>query len=676
MNRFKTSLLLVFLLCNILSISASDFDIIYNRMYNEYISNPSTGNVEDIMKRTTKDGSIFGINYKATDGSPRIHLPMLITLAAAYKNPENKYYRNTDVKNTYLAALRFWVETNNNATNWWFRFIPYPKELSKSVILMRDEIKGDKNLFDKTVAYLRWSYESAKPSHMTGANGCDIIMGSIAASVISENHEQMLDFKNKMTELFSIQINEGIEADYMYGQHSGSGRQLYLTNYGKEYINSVLYYFEFCNKTQYASSGLNLLEDFYINGIQWIFYSKNYDPNHAGRFNTSDKFYGQFESMTNRILKLNTARKTEIKKVYDRIRGENSLTGNRMFWRVDYMIPRRANYMVSSRMSSTRTVGAEAGNGDGEFNYYSGNGTNYIFHTGSEYNGDYFKNFNNRQFPGITAEQDNDPLPIPEWGVGGGNGNAFAGGVSDSTYGACAMLLDRRQLKAHKAWFYFEDEFVCLGAGITQNNGKANVYTTLNQCNASGSVQYASGGKTKNLKETSTIKQPEWILHGKIGYFNLDKNAGFVIACDTSLFSANINHGTNPKNATYAYLVKPGVKSGGDADKYFKSLPVSILSNTEDIQAVRHNTLKITQVIFYTASKLNLNNNTSITVNAPCALMWNEISDKISVANPKGESDDIATLKVSVSKNNQISEIDFQLPQVVKAGSTVTSILK
>lgn len=676
MNRLKTILLTIFLLWNVLSISASDFDIIYERMFNEYITNPSVGNVEDVLKRTMQDGSIFGINYKALDGSPRSHLPMMISLAAAYKNPENKYYRNTDVKNKYLAALRFWVETDNKATNWWFRYIPYPKELSKSVILMRDEIKADKALFDKTVAYLRWSYESANKNHMTGANGCDIIMGSLAASVISENHEQMLDFKHKMNELFSIQVNEGIEADYMYGQHSGSGRQLYLTNYGKEYINSVLYYFEFCNKTLYSSTGLNLLEDFYINGIQWIFYSKNYDPNQAGRFNTSDKFYGQFESMTNRILKLNTARKAEIKKVYDRIRGENSLTGNRMFWRFDYMIHRRANYMISSRMSSTRTVGSEAGNGDGEYNYYSGNGTNYIFHTGTEYNGEYFKKFNYRQFPGITAEQDNAPLPITDWGVGGGNGNAFAGGVSDSTYGACAMLLDRRQLQAHKAWFYFDDEFISLGAGINQTTGNANVYTTMNQCNTAGSVQYAAGGKTKNLKEKATLKQPEWVLHGKIGYFNLDKNTEFVVACDTNLFSANINHGTNPTNGTYAYVVKTGVKSGGEATKYFNNLPISILSNTENIQAVRHNSLKITQVIFYTAGKLDLNNGNTISVDAPCTLMWNETTDKISVANPKGESDDRAEIKITVTKNNHRSEINFELPQGVKAGSTVAAKLQ
>ena len=170
-----------------------------------------------------------------------------------------------------------------------------------------------------------------------------------------------------------------------------------------------------------------------------------------------------------------------MKQALQHIGGDNSLTGNRMFWRFDYMVHRRNNYMPSSRMTSTRTVGNEAGNGDGEFNYYASNGVNYLFVTGHEYDGNFFKIFNTRQYPGITAEQDNDPLPIPDWCEGGNNGNCFAGGVSDSLYGTCGMILDRRGLQAHKAWFYFDEEFVCLGAGICNAKGNAEVFTTLNK---------------------------------------------------------------------------------------------------------------------------------------------------------------------------------------------------
>jgi chondroitin AC lyase len=671
MNNLKSIFISVIVFVNVVASNASDFKTIYDRMYFEYLSNPSSSSVETVLNNMKEDGSFFGINYKITDGSPRNHLVWLATLAAASKSPENKYYGNNVVINKYQLGLKFWLDTNHNASNWWYRYIAYPKELTKSVILMMDEIKTDKILFSNTIKYLRWSYETSDASRMTGANGCDIIMGSMAASVMTENHEQMVEYKAKMVDLLSMHEKEGIEADYLFAQHSGNGRQLYLANYGKEYINSALYYFEFCNNTQYNSSGISLLEDFYIKGIQWIFFSKNYDPNNAGRYNTSDKYYGQFESMTNRLLKLNTPRKAEIKKVYERIKGENSLTGNRMFWRFDYMINRRANYMVSTRMTSTRTVGAEAGNGDGEFNYYSGNGTNYIFFTGKEYNGEYFRQFNNRQFPGITAEQDDEILPIPNWGAGGGNDNSYAGGVSDSTYGACGMILQRRGITAHKSWFYFDDEFVCLGAGINQSNGKALVYTTINQCNRAGSVQYSVGGKTAGLKDAKSINNLDWVLHGKIGYFNLEPNSDFELAIDTSLFSANLNHGKNPTDKTYAYVVKPGINSS-DASKYIKNIPIQIVSNTENIQAVKHQNLHIIEVIFYKAGTLKIDDGRTLTVDKPCALLWNVDIGEITVANPYCESNNPTEIQVFVFLNNSSTNLIFKMPMGLKSGSSVT----
>jgi len=655
---------------------ANDFKKIYNRMYNEYLNNPSKSSVESLLKKMNTNGSFTDINYAAKDGSPRKHVQNLITLAGAFESPENAYYAKDEVRSAYMRSLNFWIDTNNEATNWWYRYIPYPKELSKSVILMSAEIKQEKLLFDKTIKYLQWSYDNSDAGRLTGANGADIVMGSLTASILTENDKQMMIYKNKMTELLTIQPVEGIQPDYLFAQHCGKGRQLYFTNYGKEFVNSVMYYLEFCDGTKYQTPGVDLLQDLFINGVQWIFYSRHYDPNNAGRYNSSEQYYAAVKALADRLQKLKVTKKDEIQSVCKRIGGENSLSGNRMFWRFDYMINRRANFYVSTRMSSTRTVGAEAGNGDGEFNFYSGNGTNYLFVTGKEYDGNYFKKFNNRQFPGITAEQDNEKLPIPNWGEFGNNGNAFAGGVSDSTYGACAMILDRRGLQAHKGWFYFDDEFVCLGAGITRNNGKADVYTTLNQTNYEGKLQYSTAGKTENLKEGKTLPSPDWMQYGSTSYFNLQPKSEFVVSLDTALFSLNINHGFNPQNGSYAYLVKPGMNQTADADKYQKNIPVKILSNTTDIQAVEHSGLKLVEVIFYNAGTLKTPNGDAITVDTPCALMWNGAAGKISVANPYCETKNPATIKVNLQTQGKTSELVFNMPQNEFAGRSVSKILK
>ena len=477
-----------------------------------------------------------------------------------------------------------------------------------------------------------------------------------------------------MTELLTIQQVEGIQPDYLFAQHCGKGRQLYFTSYGKEFVNSVMFYLEFCDKTKYQTQGVELLQDLFINGVQWIFYNKHYDPNNAGRYDSSDQYYNQIKGLAERLQKLNCSKKTELKKACTRIIGENSLEGNRMFWRFDYMINRRTTYFTSTRMSSTRTVGAEAGNGDGEYNFYSGNGTNYLFVTGKEYGGNYFKKFYNRQFPGITAEQDNDKLPIPNWGENAGNGNAFAGGVSDSTQGACAMILDRRGLHAHKAWFYFDTEYVCLGAGITETEGKADVYTTINQTNPDGKVQFSQDGNQQTLKGELVTKGVNWVYHGKTAYFSLDPSAEFRLDCDTSLFSLNINHGTNPQNKTYAYLVVPGLQSASEAAGYQPA--VKILFNSVQIQAVQHEKSGLTEIIFYEPGTLKLADGESVTVDFPCAVLWNKAMNRLHIANPRCESENPKELRLKVFSNNKNSEFKISLPQGLKAGSSQSVNIK
>ena len=653
---------------------ASDFTTIYKRMYNEYLTNPSKSAVEGLLKKMNDDGSFPDINYQAKDGSPRKHVLNLISLAAACENPENAYYSKDEVRTAYLRSLEFWIDTNNQSSNWWYRYIPYPKELSKSVILMSYDIKQNKKLFEKTIKYLRWSFENSDAGRLTGANGADIVMGSLTASVLTENDSQMMEYKNKITELLTIQAVEGIQPDYLFAQHCGKGRQLYFTNYGKEFVNSVMFYLEFCNGTKYQTPGVELLQDLFINGVQWIFFNKHYDPNNSGRYDSSDQYFAQIKGLSDRIQKLNCSRKAELKKACNRITGENSLEGNRMFWRFDYMINRRSNYMVSTRMSSTRTVGSEAGNGDGEYNYYSGNGTNYLFVTAKEYAGNYFKKFNNRQFPGITAEQDNEKLPIPNWGENAGNGNVFAGGVSDSTHGACAMILDRRGLQAHKAWFYFDTEYVCLGAGITETGGKADVYTTINQTNPDGTVQFSQGGKQQALKGQLNTSGLKWVYHGKIAYFSLDPAAEFRLACDTSLFSLNINHGTNPQNKTYAYLVVPDIQSASEAAGYQPA--IKIISNSVQVQAVQNEKSGQVEIIFYEAGTLKLADGESVTVDFPCAVLWNKTKNLLHVANPRCESENPKEIHVSVKRNNQETKYTISMPDGVFAGRSVMIKLK
>lgn len=126
----------------------ADFNPIYNRMYEKYLETPYPQTAAKLTGLLTPEGRFVTLNYRATDGLPRLHVQYLIVLACAYQHPQSKLYHNKTLKEKYLKALRFWIDTDHRTKNWRLRFISYPKDLSASVVLMNREIKENQELFD------------------------------------------------------------------------------------------------------------------------------------------------------------------------------------------------------------------------------------------------------------------------------------------------------------------------------------------------------------------------------------------------------------------------------------------------------------------------------------------------------------------------------------------------
>ncbi|MBC7485323.1 MAG: discoidin domain-containing protein [Cytophagaceae bacterium] len=672
---------------------ADDFDIISKRLFDDALYNPSKSEVDAVRALLKTNGSFSDLNYSNATPDLSDHLTRILSLAAAYQSVGNTYYHNATIKAQYFSSLQFWVTTNHTPDNWWFREIGYPKTLGLSFILMSVELKNENTfLLASTVSYLRVAYLNNK--NMEGANGADKIAGAFPSSVVMKNTAELTKYTSQITSLIVIQNKgEGIEADYLFAAHSIDGRQVY-GSYSTEYMQSILNYISYVKGTfcDVSSSTYILLEDFAIEGIQWYMYKRHIDPNQTGRKTSSVKGIDVIPENIKKLVDLQTPRTSLVNAAYDRVlngaKAATFLSGNKMFWRFDYMIHRRQNYYVSSRMISTRTCGLESGDGDGNNNYYGGSGLNFIIRSGKEYEGNYFTVFNYRQFPGITVEQDNATLPLVDWSVGAGGGNAFAGGVSDGTYGAAGMIHNRRNVTARKSWFYFENEYVALGSGINQTNGTANVFTTLNQALQKGIITYSKNSTQQTagtgLGSTASAN-PDWIFQDSIAYINLDATSNFKISSDTRLgtniFTVGVDHGKNPGNATYSYIVYPNT-SITTTTNYKANLPLQILSNTNTVQAVYHKTQKISQVIFYVAGSLTLADGKVITVNAPSAVMIKEIVSgyEITVANPLCEKSNPASLSLTINKplegngvtwNGTVSTIMFALPQGNYAGQSV-----
>ena len=202
--------------------------------------------------------------------------------------------------------------------------------------------------------------------------------------------------------------------------------------------------------------------------------------------------------------------------------------------------------------------------------------------------------------------------------------------MSDGKFGAACMALDKAGVKARKSWFYFDDEVVCLGAGIAAA-GKHAVVTTLNQCVAQGEFKRGKG----------------WALHDGVGYIALDgilevasttqtgtwrsinRNYSDAVV-EKQVFSAWIDHGVAPRNASYAYVLRPGSTAKQTA-AYAAAPGVEVLINTQAAQAVRHSRLGVTGIVFHRAGSV-----AGISVDRPCALLIvrNAQGVRVSVADP------------------------------------------
>src|SRR5262249_42865783 len=151
----------------------------------------------------------------------------------------------------------------------------------------------------------------------------------------------------------------------------------------------------------------------------------------------------------------------------------------RHFWCSDYMAHHGQGWFASVRMFSNRLINTEIVNDEGKKSQHLADGCNLLYLTGDEYF-DIFPVWDWTKIPGTTSEQTLD-LEGGHHGIGTHGATSFVGGVSDGQFGVAAMQLARGKLAARKAWFFFGDEYLCLGAGINDSS-KQDVVTTVNQC--------------------------------------------------------------------------------------------------------------------------------------------------------------------------------------------------
>lgn len=650
----------------------NEFEMLMQKIREDFKKNPSID--EELKTYDTTEGKFTDVDYSSiqrTNWPPLVHIERLYDFAFAYTNSENKYYKDEELYNKIVKGLEYWHERNPWCHNWWYNQIAEPQKLGVLLIQMRTgERKVPLELENKILERMRT--DGGNPAKWTGANRTDIALHLIYRSCLKEDSESLDFAMDNVYNPIVYATKEGFQYDNSNFQH---GQQLYIGGYGDEILKGVTQVAMYAHGTRFAipKEKLDLISKFMretyyptIRGKHMLFDVMGRSVSRPG---VPDKSHTALFAERMKILDPENAE--EFQQIIDRLTGKEPAgyavrSFHTHYFRGDYTLHVRPEYTFDVRMVSNRTIRCEYGNGENLKTYFMSDGCTNIVMRGDEYDG-IFPVWNWARIPGVTAPQFKEiPKAKSDWQQLGTS--TFAGGVSDSIYGVTAYSYSDSykdiNTSANKSWFFFDDEIVCLGAGIN-SEAPEKVFTTVNQ----------SLLARESLIEGSAGKNTRWTIHDNVGYvfpnggdvFILtDKQRGTWYEINNSIndksiiekdiFTIGFDHGLKPKDASYAYIVVPGMNDEKGIKKYINKGNIEIMENNSDIQAVCHKRLDVMGIVFYKAGVFS---SKAVTVKAdrPCAILLKGIKGKNPVMHIADPGQNSEVINISVSKDRRAKDM-------------------
>ena len=691
--------------------SVADLEIIRKRIVQDLLEPPvNAPEIKQMITTLKPDGSWPGINYKDTTKTGfehRIHLENMLDLARAYTKTSSPYYHNADVKKTVSSALDFWIAHDFICENWWWNEMGTPNLMINTLLLLDDDLTDKQRSEGARIA------SRASLTGVGARAGGDFvpIAGMVSKQGLFKRDEAILSNAIKvMTDQIVITPARGINPDL--GFHHRVDNVTSIHTYGTNYVSAFSYWAVKTAGTKYSlpSKELNLLIDYYVDGIsKCMAYGIYPDPGAKNR-DLSRKGESSQRAGTEipeNLMKSSDYRKKDLEYLVEVRKGEiaPSLTWDKYFWHSSYYAHQSKNYYASVRMHSSRQNNMEEPyNDEGLKMHHIADGANFISRTGKEY-AEIFPVWNWQKIPGTTVVQRPE---LPHWKQIAKKGlSAFVGGVTDGAMGASAFDFKsvHDPLRAHKSWFFFDREYVCLGSGIT-SEADYPVATTVNQCLLKKDVLVKSKNGVQKLdKGSHELNNVSWILHDSVAYLfpspvsvsvsNATANGNWrqinhqswatEETVQKDLFTLWFDHGKKPVAASYAYVVLAGAGSATVA-QYSKQPRITILANTPQLQAVQHKGLNVSQVVFYEAGSIKLSDKITLTAESPCLVMiktkGNTI-EKMTVADPTRE---LLSLKFKITtplkasgknyhstwnEKTKTSDVQVELPTQGDSGKSV-----
>ncbi|GAA3409755.1 polysaccharide lyase 8 family protein [Streptosporangium vulgare] len=300
-------------------------------------------------------------------------------------------------------------------------------------------------------------------------------------------------------------------------------------------------------------------------------------------------------------------------------------------------------------MASHRVGHYEHGNGENLRGWHTGSGMLYWWagDHGDQYSDSFWATVDPYRLPGTTVstrrladgagEAWGDTCPPGRW----------VGGATDGVYATVGQHLNgfESTLDAFKSWFFLDDAVVCLGAGITAEDGVP----------------------VETIVDNRRTDAPLTVDEAK-GWAHLEGHGGYVLPCGTRLRTLReeraggrdpvtrsyatlwLDHGVDPVSAGYVYLLLPGASLAKTRARAADVGWARVLANTARQQGVRVPSLGITAVNFWNDGAAG-----DLAASAPCAVLVREGGDGTATLTVSDPRRDLSEL--TVTWNRPVTEV-------------------
>lgn len=285
--------------------------------------------------------------------------------------------------------------------------------------------------------------------------------------------------------------------------------------------------------------------------------------------------------------------------------------GHRLFAAMDRAVHRRPAFTAGLAMASDRIAHYECGNGENPRGWHTGAGMLTWWANGTrsdQYTDWFWPTVDWYRLPGTTVSTRRlADRAGGEWGAPKPDVR-WVGGATDGEYAAVGQHLKGlgSTLEARKSWFFLDDEVVCLGAGISCADGVPVETVVDNRNLGEGGTQALVRGRHWAHLEG----HGGWIVpDGELRTLREDRTGAWSDINTTSTSERRtrrwqtlwLDHGTDPTDATYLYVLMPGASARAVARRAADRHRLTVLANDGRRQAVAVPPLGLTAANFWQA---------------------------------------------------------------------------